>query len=171
MITKTFFLALGFAVASCSQLFEIQQSSKPKASNATVARSKRLVILAVVDKGASKARITLKWSLKNISKTGIRLIDSNILHDYKVLVTNESGEPAPLTQTGDRALRASYFSSRRLVKLRPGEESKGQIELSSFYDLKSGSVYTITIERQILRSGGTGTEKAESTPINIKIDD
>ena len=129
------------------------------------------MIVAVVDKDASNARITLKWSLKNISKADIRLIDSNILHDYKLLVTNEGGEPASLTPTGERALKASYFSSRRLVQLRPGEESKRQIELSSRYELKSGSVYTITIARQIPRDGGTGTENAESTPIKIKIDD
>jgi DNA polymerase III delta subunit len=120
-----------------------------------------------VDRDPDNARLTLKWSLKNVSKEDIRLIESNVLRDYRILVADQYGKPVPLTQEGERAFQVSFFSSRRLVVLRPGEELKREINLASLYDLKPRNIYIINLERQIATPNAR--EQVRAGPLRVTL--
>ncbi len=167
-------LAICLAVAIFSAIRVVGDSNicqsweaTQRRSNTQIAKSKRLAIRAVVDQDPDNATLTLKWSLKNVSKEDIRLIESNVLRDYRILIVDRYGKPVPLTQEGERAFQVSFFSSRRLVVLRPGEELKREINLASLYDLKPSNVYIINLDRQIATQDAS--EQVRAGPIRVTL--
>jgi hypothetical protein len=173
---KGWHAAICFAVTIPSAVgvfgrFQVRQSpsSKQSGSETQIVKSKRLAIIAGVEKAPSGAPLILRWSLKNISGTEIRFVKSNTLADFKILFHDERGRSVPLTPNGVRAFEASYFTSRKMIMLRPEEELKQEIDLTSMYQLKPNKVYTIRVERQIATSDPRVNEQVRSDPIKVKL--
>jgi hypothetical protein len=123
VIKKRWQLAICLAVAifsairvfGDSKILRTREATQGR-SNTQIAKSKRLAIRAVVDQDPDNATLTLKWSLKNVSKEDIRLIESNVLRDYRILIADRYGKPVPLTQEGSgQAMSIPNHSTRRLT--------------------------------------------------------
>lgn len=121
---------------------------------------RRLVFVAQTEQASTTGDITLKWSLKNVSGKDIYFRETNIFLDYKISVKNQHNSPVRLTERGQRAAAAAYFSSHKTaVVLRPGEESTNQLDVSDFYDMKASGIYTIVIERDLPTGDGKKIRK------------
>jgi len=89
-----------------------------------VLKLKRLGIMAVMDSGTAGNSLVLKWRLKNVSKEGVRLRDTNLLLDYVIEIVDEEGKPARLTPKGEKMLTASRMLPQifRVAGARRGDE-------------------------------------------------
>jgi hypothetical protein len=135
-----------------------------------VLKSKRLGIMAAVENGTADNSLVLKWRLKNVSKEGVRLRDTNLLIDYVTEIVDEEGKPARLTPKGEKMLMSSrMLSHRSSVSLAPGEEMKKQIDIMELYDLRRGPVYAVTVERRIGTVDGKAIEVVRSNTIKYKL--
>jgi len=109
--------------------------------------------------------------LKNISSKDVDIRDTNLLLDYTVRIINEQGAVVAPTEKGQQLLESSrLISHRAAIRIHPQEELKREILLRRIYDLQSGGVYTITVERRIATQDGKGLEEMRSNAVNVKID-
>jgi hypothetical protein len=146
---------------------QVPANDKSQSSAAQTVRSKRLSIIATTEND-SNGNLILRWSLKNISRTDVDLLDSSILQDYRITLTDDRGNTARLKEKGQQALNASYFSSRRLLRLSPGKEIKKEIDLSEYFKLESNTTYTVRVSRRLLSQDRKTFEEARSNTINFK---
>lgn len=176
MIVKksSFVIALTMAVIFTFGAFGYLKSQTPfkdnrQISNVRVVRSKRLSLVATAERDTASGAVILKWSLKNISKTDIDLVSSNTFREYSIDVVDEQGNPAPLTEQGKQVLAASYFSSRRLMRLHPGEEIRKQLDLSEYFKLESNANYSIRVSRKIASPDHKTLEEARSEAVKLTV--
>jgi hypothetical protein len=176
MGTNIRFLAIVLFFPLCASAYrgpeEIKETSEGllfQSTNSRMVSLRKLIFFAQVEQ-ASTQSVTLKWSLKNVSEKEIHFRDTNIFLDYKISVKNKQNSPVKLTEKGQRASAAAYFSSHKTtIVLRPGEESANQLNLSDFYDMKDRGVYTIVIERDFPTGVGQKLERIRSNSVRVKV--
>ena len=110
-----------------------------------------LQLTAKVDKSSFRENdaIELKVSLKNGTRGVVYVTESNVLADYKIEVRNENGSLVPPTKDGEKLLKLSAWSTRRLsVAINPGEKIDRSFEVNKIYAMPHGT-YTITVKRRV----------------------
>ncbi len=143
---------------------------KSEPSNLSPVTTRRLVIIATLDKHAPNGAISLKWSLKNVSNKEVKFRDTNIFLDYKITVKKGNSNQVRLTEKGQQATTASYFASHKTsLTLQPGEEIIKQIEITDFFDMKAKGVYSVVLERHLPTDGGKAIEVIRSNIIRIRV--
>ena len=177
MGAKKRFLAIAISFPLCASAYGVHQATRGtseclrfQTSNSRMVSLRKVVFVAQAEEPSAQGDITLKWSLKNVSGKEIYFRDTNIFLDYKISVKNQRNSPVRLTERGERAAAAAYFSSHKTaVVLRPGEESTNQLNVSDFYDMKASGIYTIVIERDLPTGDGKKLERFRSNIVRVRI--
>jgi hypothetical protein len=175
--TKKRLLAMAIFFPLCASAYGGNEEGRGRSenllfqsSNSRMVGLRKLAFVAEAAQPSTKGGITLKWSLKNVSGKDIYFRDTNIFLDYKISVKNRHNSPVKLTERGQRAAAAAYFSSHKTaIVLRPGEESANQLDVSDFYDMKASGVYSIVIERDLPTGDGQKLERFRSNIVRVKI--
>jgi len=144
-------------------------SLTPKPASSLGPHTTKRFSLVVTSDSAENSRVTLKWSLKNVSRVDLEFIESNTLRNYEVLVTDEHGKTVALTQAGESAVRGSVFSSRWLVVLHPGEELSADLDLGRLYNLKPHNSYTVRVRRRITSGDRSWSELVQSNSVKVRL--
>lgn len=177
METKTRLLAIALFFPLCASAYGGDEETKGtldgllfQPSNSRMVSLRKLVFVAQVEQPTTNGAVTLKWSIKNVSRKNIYFRDTNIFLDYKISVKDQRSGPVRLTERGQQASTAAYFSSHKTaVVLRPGEESANQLNVSDFYDIKARGIYTIVIERDLPTGDGQKLERFRSNIVRVRI--
>ena len=149
-----------FIVAGVTQ----QQSRVPKSSPT------RLTLVASADTDPANSDVILKWSLKNISDRQISVPDVNLFLAHKLIVKDQKNRAVQLTQMGQQASTAAYFTSpRRTTVLDPGQELTKELKISDFFNMKAKGVYTIVVERRVPSTDGKGAQTVRSNVLKVRV--
>jgi isopentenyldiphosphate isomerase len=134
-------------------------------------KSNRIQIIAAVKRGELKGSLFLKWSLKNVSPKDVVFRDTHVLRDYSIFVKDQRGKLLSPTEKGQKILfEAGWVSHRTSVTIHPGQELVKEIVLTDLYNFRIGSVYTISVQRNITAEDGRTVEELRSNPVRAKIE-
>lgn len=102
--------------------------------------------------GARAQGSVLVIRIKNIARVPIEIAQTYPELDFPLEVRDENGQVVPLTE-GAKVLPAFsggvHVGSIRSIKLYPDERYEARIDVSRFYDVKPGRVYTVRIKTSI----------------------
>ena len=108
-------------------------------------------------------RGVIKATLTNISGATVRLVEGYWFRSYSVEVLDSSGNPAALTEYGERelgpppgTLRLSSASDRDLGPL---ETADSEMNLAAVWKIQPGQAYTIKVRRPFKGEDLDGTHK------------
>jgi hypothetical protein len=143
----------------------ISQQSRPSRTAVT-----KLTLVASAESDAASGTVLLKWALKNTSDTKVMVGNVNFFIDHKVTVRDQNNRTVALTEKGQEASTASYFTmNRRTIILGPGEELRNELQISDFYNMKAKGIYTIVLERRVSTSDGKGFTTIRSNVVKIQV--
>jgi len=97
------------------------------------------------------------------------LVDTGVEKDYKLIIKDNNGRIVPLTSYGENLMKNIGVVKRTVVKIKPGEELKGEIEVSKAYAMVNAGTYSITAKRNVSKQGDTSLAEVISNTIQIKI--
>jgi hypothetical protein len=105
-------------------------------------------------------RISLNIRVRNVKDQKVEVNYDAYMRPqfiFSVQVKFSDGRPVPLTQQGQKELRAEAergMGSGRGVALRPGEETNfGDVVLTRLYDLTLAGKYTVSAKMKVLKPG------------------
>ena len=112
--------------------------------------------------------LVLKLTMKNVTTETLRLIKTVPEKLYQVTVTNDRGEPLPLTEYGKRR-REAVPGARIVLRVGPGEEVQQEIPLDKMYDLTGKGTYSLTVKRNVLKRQGEGFAEVVSNTVKFTV--
>ncbi len=115
------------------------------------APAKGLRLVATIDQTSFRENDSIELKVRLTNGTGrvVYVTESNALADYRIEVRNENGTLVPPTTEGERLLRLSLFSTRRLsVAIPPGQEKNQSFDVNKIYAMPPGR-YEITVKREV----------------------
>jgi len=128
------------------------QSTEPHATPVTKA-SLRAQLVAHVEPAIVKrgSPVTVKLSLKNVSRDPVRVLDTFDEQDYEFLVVDGSGTEAKRTDLGRHLIedeKRAFRASLRLIE--QGETVEASIEVTKIYELTEPRTYYVRVMRTLL---------------------
>lgn len=104
-----------------------------------------------------KKAIILVVTMKNVSDTPLKLVETGSLKDYRITVQDEKGDDVPLTLYG-RMLSDSRreILLRRMKRVAPGETLVHEFHVNRIFDMSLTGKYYIHITRMVPKRNGDG---------------
>jgi hypothetical protein len=110
-------------------------------------------------------------SFKNISDRQISVPDVNLFLAHRLIVKDQKNRTVQLTQMGQQASTAAYFTTpRRMMVLGPGEEVTNELKISDFFNMKAKGVYTIVVERRVPTTDDKRVQTIRSNVIRVRVE-
>lgn len=94
--------------------------------------------------------LTLKATVKNVSKHQVLIAVWDPLEDYSLTVTDPTGAPVPLSRRGKEFFskdRVRYRTANVIVTLQPGETRVDVWAIDDFFEFARPGRYHITVRR------------------------
>jgi hypothetical protein len=113
--------------------------------------------------------IVLSARFKNIGPNDVKVVQAYAPKIYHLEVLYPDGKSAPLTLFG-KGTSESPFAGRSVATLKPGEETRAELELSRLFDFTVAGTYTVSAERSVWKDGVFSSKvKARSNELKIAV--
>jgi len=111
--------------------------------------------------------IRLYLSLKNVSSPVCSVMQSYLpIKDYTFELTDESSKGVPLTQYGQRCLKAARVG--KFLRLDRADALEEEVLINRLYDMTDDGIYTIVARRTVSGENGK-TFKVESLTVKVQV--
>ncbi len=136
------------------------------------AQSTRLALEAVIRPGAVKSGdpVFVELTVKNVSRSSVRLEDASAYVDYRVFVTNAAGTEPPRTSLGERMRNGEVgWLKNTQVDLRPGEVLATTMELGKVFVLAPGTYSARFVRGRVWAEKAADNQVAEVVSSNVVV--
>ena len=117
-------------------------------------------------------RIVLSVCFKNVGQKDVRVARTNPLTIYRVAVLLPNGKKSAAHALWSSKRSRARLGSNALGTLKPGEETRVELELSRLFDFTLAGKYTVSVERSVWKNGAlSSTVKAVSNKLEITVDE
>lgn len=133
----------------------------------------QLILQTEESKFSPYSPILMRISVKNTTDKMLNYVVSHVHRDYEFMVTDEKGEPIPLTRYGQSQLKPLFTAgSVGNMDMDPGGEWRDEIIINRYFDMTLEGVYLIKCIRKRVEK----LDKSELVPIvsgvlRVKVDD
>ncbi len=110
-------------------------------------------------------RQTFTVVLTNTSGTDLKILRTNPLHDYDILVTDTQGAQVPMTDHGKQPLEGQneIFTHVAPVTIKPQDSIKTVVNLHDYYELEPGQ-YVVQVRRHVKAGSKNASSRANAAP-------
>lgn len=114
--------------------------------------------------------VNLRLTIKNVSKRVRFIRETSAIEQYRLVVLDERGKPAPVTEYGEKELKPKEDHLGRMMKaIEPGEESRNTIEVNKLYDMSSPGTYSVTAWRISYDKDGMEAGSVQSNKVSVRV--